>query len=187
MSAPVFTPDWYCVACGCSGTNSDESGNGCGCDLCHPENRPPVDYRYTRCPDCRGLGTNPDACQILGCRPHADAPNGNGHEHLCGTCRGADHNPQGQTPVDYQYTLCPTCGGDGRHPHPPCDGMGGTCPVSADPYHWHTCPTCQGVRHDPDWYLQKAADRIYLHGVAAAKARQPKPARRRLFRRGGTR
>ncbi|MEU9108881.1 hypothetical protein AB0D54_32065 [Streptomyces xanthophaeus] len=53
----------------------------------------PIDYRFTRCPYCSGIGedpTRPD-CQDVGCAPWHEF---DGHEHLCPVCHGDDYQPQ---------------------------------------------------------------------------------------------
>ncbi|MFF3540031.1 hypothetical protein ACFYXP_39735 [Streptomyces sp. NPDC002466] len=53
----------------------------------------PIDYRFTPCPYCSGIGedpTQPD-CQDAGCPPQYEFA---GHDHLCPVCRGADYQPQ---------------------------------------------------------------------------------------------
>ncbi|MBB1245010.1 hypothetical protein GL263_15745 [Streptomyces durbertensis] len=53
----------------------------------------PIDYRFTRCPYCSGIGedpTQPD-CQDVGCAPWHEL---DGHEHLCPVCHGDDYQPQ---------------------------------------------------------------------------------------------
>ncbi|MEV2264562.1 hypothetical protein AB0J13_38670 [Streptomyces anulatus] len=53
----------------------------------------PIDYRFTRCPYCSGIGedpTLPDCCQV-GCPPQYEFA---GHDHLCPVCRGDDYEPQ---------------------------------------------------------------------------------------------
>ncbi|MFJ2060326.1 hypothetical protein ACIOMM_30915 [Streptomyces sp. NPDC087908] len=57
-----------------------------------------VDYRFTRCPYCTGIGedlTQPD-CWEVGCASWLEFA---GHEHLCPVCRGDDHQPQGLAKV----------------------------------------------------------------------------------------
>ncbi|MDJ0384979.1 hypothetical protein [Streptomyces sp. G-G2] len=52
----------------------------------------PVDYRFTRCPYCSGIGedpTRPD-CQDVGCAPWLEFA---GHDHLCPVCHGDDYQP----------------------------------------------------------------------------------------------
>src|SRR6266702_4117333 len=53
----------------------------------------PVDYRFTRCPYCSGIGEDPTrpTCGELGCAPWHEF---DGHEHLCPFCRGEDYQPQ---------------------------------------------------------------------------------------------
>ncbi|MFF5808869.1 hypothetical protein [Streptomyces sp. NPDC012746] len=53
----------------------------------------PIDYEYTRCPYCSGIGEDPTlpTCEELGCWPSDDIY---GHEHLCPVCRGDHHEPQ---------------------------------------------------------------------------------------------
>ncbi|MFE7614358.1 hypothetical protein [Streptomyces sp. NPDC057496] len=53
----------------------------------------PIDYRFTPCPYCSGIGedpTQPD-CQDAGCPPEYEFV---GHDHLCPVCHGADYQPQ---------------------------------------------------------------------------------------------
>ncbi|MEV6080980.1 hypothetical protein AB0L80_38665 [Streptomyces sp. NPDC052069] len=52
-----------------------------------------IDYRYTRCPYCDGLGEDPTlpTCQVLGCPPRHEHDD---HPHLCPVCHGDDHQPQ---------------------------------------------------------------------------------------------
>ncbi|MEU8708707.1 hypothetical protein [Streptomyces sp. NPDC048565] len=53
----------------------------------------PVDYRFTRCPYCSGMGEDPTqpTCGELGCAPWLEFA---GHDHLCPVCHGDDHQPQ---------------------------------------------------------------------------------------------
>ncbi|MFD9794250.1 hypothetical protein ACFWXK_25240 [Streptomyces sp. NPDC059070] len=53
----------------------------------------PIDYRFTRCPYCSGIGEDPTqpTCGELGCPPWHEF---DGHEHLCPVCHGDDHQPQ---------------------------------------------------------------------------------------------
>ncbi|MFG2220438.1 hypothetical protein ACGFN1_37520 [Streptomyces sp. NPDC048685] len=53
----------------------------------------PIDYRFTRCPYCSGIGEDPTlpTCGEVGCPPEAEFA---GHDHLCPVCRGEDHQPQ---------------------------------------------------------------------------------------------
>ena len=53
----------------------------------------PVDYRFTRCPYCSGIGEDPTrpTCHHLGCAPWHEFDD---HEHLCPVCRGDDYQPQ---------------------------------------------------------------------------------------------
>ncbi|MFJ9412469.1 hypothetical protein [Streptomyces sp. NPDC101393] len=53
----------------------------------------PIDYCFTRCPYCSGIGedpTRPD-CQDVGCAPWHEFA---GHDHLCPVCQGDDYQPQ---------------------------------------------------------------------------------------------
>ncbi|MEU3226767.1 hypothetical protein ABZ695_26905 [Streptomyces sp. NPDC006976] len=53
----------------------------------------PIDYRFTRCPYCSGIGedpTQPD-CQDAGCAPWLEFA---GHDHVCPVCRGDDYQPE---------------------------------------------------------------------------------------------
>ncbi|MFB7030945.1 MULTISPECIES: hypothetical protein [unclassified Streptomyces] len=60
------------------------------------------------------------------------------HSNLCG---GA--------PVDYRFTRCPYCSGQGESPSPTaCRDVGCTQAREADG-HEHLCPVCQGADHDP--------------------------------------
>jgi len=53
----------------------------------------PIDYRFTRCPYCQGLGEDPTepSCAELGCRVPADISD---HPHGCPVCRGANCEPE---------------------------------------------------------------------------------------------
>ncbi|MFE4060352.1 hypothetical protein ACFXP3_29390 [Streptomyces sp. NPDC059096] len=53
----------------------------------------PIDYRYTRCPYCSGIGEDPTqpTCQALGCAPWHEF---DGHDHMCPVCRGEDYDPE---------------------------------------------------------------------------------------------
>ncbi|MFJ4576829.1 hypothetical protein ACIP4W_36595 [Streptomyces sp. NPDC088846] len=53
----------------------------------------PVDYRFTRCPYCSGIGEDPTrpTCQDVGCPPEYEFA---GHDHICPVCRGDDYQPQ---------------------------------------------------------------------------------------------
>ncbi|GLW19715.1 hypothetical protein Stsp01_64580 [Streptomyces sp. NBRC 13847] len=53
----------------------------------------PVDYRFTRCPYCSGLGEDPTqpTCAEVGCPPQYEFA---GHEHLCPVCQGDNYQPQ---------------------------------------------------------------------------------------------
>ncbi|WP_331762468.1 hypothetical protein [Streptomyces sp. NBC_01508] len=53
----------------------------------------PVDYRFTRCPYCSGIGEDPTrpTCQDLGCPSWRED---DGHGHLCPVCHGDDYQPQ---------------------------------------------------------------------------------------------
>ncbi|MET8751306.1 hypothetical protein ABZW32_14590 [Streptomyces sp. NPDC004667] len=55
----------------------------------------PIDYCYTRCPYCSGIGDDPTqpTCGKAGCPQGRDVEDG--HEHLCPVCVGQDHDPQG--------------------------------------------------------------------------------------------
>ncbi|MFF3974870.1 hypothetical protein ACFYZ6_34150 [Streptomyces rubiginosohelvolus] len=53
----------------------------------------PIDYRFTRCPYCGGLGEDPTLpdCREVCCPPQyefADRP------HICPVCEGADYQPE---------------------------------------------------------------------------------------------
>ncbi|MFD5412477.1 hypothetical protein [Streptomyces nojiriensis] len=50
----------------------------------------PIDYRFTRCPYCAGIGEDPTQpyCRDLGCANWNDL---DGHEHLCPVCWGAEY------------------------------------------------------------------------------------------------
>ncbi|MFJ4917674.1 hypothetical protein [Streptomyces sp. NPDC088726] len=53
----------------------------------------PVDYRFTRCPYCSGIGedpTQPD-CREVGCASWLEFA---GHDHVCPVCHGEDYQPQ---------------------------------------------------------------------------------------------
>ncbi|MFJ5197922.1 hypothetical protein ACIQCQ_38615 [Streptomyces sp. NPDC088394] len=53
----------------------------------------PVDYRFTRCPYCSGIGEDPtrSTCEDIGCPPEYQFA---GHDHICPVCRGDDYQPQ---------------------------------------------------------------------------------------------
>ncbi|MEU5971921.1 hypothetical protein [Streptomyces globisporus] len=53
----------------------------------------PVDYRFTRCPYCTGLGEDPTLtdCQEVGCPPQYEFTD---HPHVCPVCRGEDYQPE---------------------------------------------------------------------------------------------
>ncbi|MEV7657906.1 hypothetical protein AB0O39_27525 [Streptomyces anulatus] len=53
----------------------------------------PIDYRFTRCPYCAGLGEDPTLldCSELGCPPQYEFI---GHDHICPVCMGADYQPE---------------------------------------------------------------------------------------------
>ncbi|MEW1724713.1 hypothetical protein [Streptomyces sp. NPDC093109] len=53
----------------------------------------PVDYRFTRCPYCSGIGKDPTqpTCGEVGCAPWLEFA---GHDHICPVCRGDDYQPQ---------------------------------------------------------------------------------------------
>ncbi|MFF7365409.1 hypothetical protein [Streptomyces sp. NPDC008125] len=53
----------------------------------------PIDYRYTPCPYCSGIGEDPTqpTCRDVGCPPQYEYA---GHDHLCPVCHGADHQPE---------------------------------------------------------------------------------------------
>ncbi|MEU5689912.1 hypothetical protein [Streptomyces venezuelae] len=53
----------------------------------------PVDFRFTRCPYCSGIGedpTQPD-CSEVGCPAWLEFA---GHDHPCPVCHGDDYQPQ---------------------------------------------------------------------------------------------
>lgn len=53
----------------------------------------PVDYRFTRCPYCSGIGedpTQPD-CGEVGCASWLEFA---GRDHVCPVCQGDDYQPQ---------------------------------------------------------------------------------------------
>ncbi|MFD8621458.1 hypothetical protein [Streptomyces sp. NPDC059513] len=52
----------------------------------------PVDYRFTRCPYCSGIGEDPTqpTCGEVGCAPWLELA---GHDHPCPVCPG-DYQPQ---------------------------------------------------------------------------------------------
>ncbi|MER8233146.1 hypothetical protein [Streptomyces sp. NPDC094049] len=53
----------------------------------------PVDYRFTRCPYCSGIGEDPTqpTCGEVGCAPWLEFA---GHDHECPVCHGDDYQPQ---------------------------------------------------------------------------------------------
>lgn len=53
----------------------------------------PIDYRYTRCPYCSGIGEDPTqpTCGEVGCAPWLEFA---GHDHVCPVCHGDDYQPQ---------------------------------------------------------------------------------------------
>ncbi|MFJ1751191.1 hypothetical protein ACIOJD_33925 [Streptomyces sp. NPDC088116] len=53
----------------------------------------PIDYRFTRCPYCSGIGEDPTqpTCEEVGCPPEYEFA---GHDHLCPVCHGDDCQPQ---------------------------------------------------------------------------------------------
>ncbi len=53
----------------------------------------PIDYRFTRCPYCDGIGEDPTlpTCQELGCALWHEY---DGHGHMCPVCRDDDYQPQ---------------------------------------------------------------------------------------------
>ncbi|MFE3430458.1 hypothetical protein [Streptomyces sp. NPDC059171] len=52
----------------------------------------PIDYRFTRCPYCSGLGEDPTLpdCRQVGCPPQYEFAD---HPHICPVCRGEDYQP----------------------------------------------------------------------------------------------
>ncbi|MEW1699471.1 MULTISPECIES: hypothetical protein [unclassified Streptomyces] len=52
-----------------------------------------IDYRFTRCPYCSGIGEDPTqpTCGEACCPPQNESA---GHNHLCPVCHGDDHQPQ---------------------------------------------------------------------------------------------
>lgn len=52
-----------------------------------------IDYRYTRCPYCSGIGEDPTqpTCGEVGCAPWLEFA---GHDHVCPVCQGDDYQPQ---------------------------------------------------------------------------------------------
>ncbi|MEU8599348.1 hypothetical protein AB0D07_37680 [Streptomyces globisporus] len=50
----------------------------------------PIDYRFTRCPYCSGLGEDPTLpdCREVGCPPQYEFAD---HPHICPVCRGEDY------------------------------------------------------------------------------------------------
>ncbi|MFG3398602.1 hypothetical protein [Streptomyces parvus] len=53
----------------------------------------PIDYRFTRCPYCSGLGEDPTlpTCREVGCPPQYEFAD---HHHICPVCRGEDYQPE---------------------------------------------------------------------------------------------
>ncbi|MFJ3973465.1 hypothetical protein ACIPYR_35725 [Streptomyces parvus] len=53
----------------------------------------PIDYRFTRCPYCSGLGEDPTLpnCQEVGCPREYEFAD---HPHICPVCRGEDFQPE---------------------------------------------------------------------------------------------
>nr|BAK19857.1 hypothetical protein [Streptomyces rochei] len=53
----------------------------------------PIDYRFTRCPYCSGIGEDPTqpTCGEVGCAPWLEFA---GHDHVCPVCHGDDYQPQ---------------------------------------------------------------------------------------------
>ncbi|MFJ2629965.1 hypothetical protein ACIO6T_43260 [Streptomyces sp. NPDC087532] len=53
----------------------------------------PVDFRFTRCPYCSGIGEDPTlpTCQDIGCPPQYEFA---GHDHICPVCHGDDYQPE---------------------------------------------------------------------------------------------
>ncbi|WP_327180360.1 hypothetical protein OG599_34820 (plasmid) [Streptomyces sp. NBC_01335] len=53
----------------------------------------PVDFRFTRCPYCSGIGEDPTqpTCNEVGCATWLEHA---GHDHLCPVCHGDDYQPQ---------------------------------------------------------------------------------------------
>ncbi|MCQ1579302.1 hypothetical protein [Streptomyces parvus] len=53
----------------------------------------PIDYRFTRCPYCSGLGEDPTLpdCRDVGCPPRYEFTD---HAHICPVCRGEDYEPE---------------------------------------------------------------------------------------------
>ncbi|MFD8789395.1 hypothetical protein [Streptomyces vinaceus] len=53
----------------------------------------PVDYRFTRCPYCSGIGEDPTepTCGEVGCAPWLEFA---GHDHVCPVCHGDDYQSQ---------------------------------------------------------------------------------------------
>ncbi|MEU2770855.1 hypothetical protein ABZ628_29535 [Streptomyces diastaticus] len=53
----------------------------------------PIDYRFTPCPYCSGIGEDPTqpACEEVGCAPWLEFA---GHDHPCPVCHGDDYQPQ---------------------------------------------------------------------------------------------
>lgn len=52
----------------------------------------PVDYRFTRCPYCSGIGEDPTqpTCGEVGCASWLEHA---GHDHVCPVCQGDDFQP----------------------------------------------------------------------------------------------
>ncbi|ESQ01745.1 hypothetical protein B590_30208 (plasmid) [Streptomyces sp. PVA_94-07] len=53
----------------------------------------PVDYRFTRCPYCAGIGEDPTqpTCREAGCATWLEFAD---HDHPCPVCHGNSHQPQ---------------------------------------------------------------------------------------------
>ncbi|MFG2668815.1 hypothetical protein ACGFY6_31835 [Streptomyces sp. NPDC048387] len=53
----------------------------------------PVDFRFTRCPYCSGIGEDPTqpTCGEVGCASWLEFA---GHDHVCPVCHGDDYQPQ---------------------------------------------------------------------------------------------
>ncbi|MGK4909509.1 hypothetical protein [Streptomyces albus] len=67
----------------------------CGLATLHSDlhNGAPIDYRFTRCPYCSGIGEDPTqpTCEEVGCASWLEFA---GHDHLCPLCHGDDYQPQ---------------------------------------------------------------------------------------------